>query len=70
MVRAYRYYPVAFHHASDFRRWRTGTPCDRAAIGDDALAAVFAQPNESGAVAAVGVGMTIQALIVMLVLAR
>ena len=56
-------YPVAFHHAQRFQT--VGEPAHHAielAIGDDALAAVFAQPNESGAVAAVGVGMTIQGI--------
>ena len=52
---------IALYHPQRFQT--VGEAADQAielAVGDDALGAVFAEPDESGAVAALGVGMTVE----------
>ena len=52
---------IALHHSERFQA--IGEAADHAvqlAIGDDAFAAILAKPDESGAIAALGVRMAIQ----------
>ena len=56
-------HPVAFHHTQRFQA--VGEAADHAvklSIGDDALAAIFAQPNEGGTIATVRVGVPVQGI--------